>query len=166
MQPIAEHPQLTKVQGHRDGQEGELDARLLAPLCSSAVRRFRKLAHIAGGVHVGKDDLDVGAGDQGIMFGYAGDGTCKTKIRSLMIGLDAGSETTIFNELKLGDVVTTIPTIGSGVGDCGVEELELHRVGRGRPGQDSRTMASFVPGYGRSDLHCQQQRSKQGRGRK
>ena len=26
---------------------------------------------IAGGVHVGKDDMDVGAGDQGIMFGYA-----------------------------------------------------------------------------------------------
>ena len=28
---------------------------------------------IAGGVHVGKDNLDVGAGDQGIMFGYASD---------------------------------------------------------------------------------------------
>merc|ERR1719182_625001 len=30
---------------------------------------------IAGGVHVGKDELDVGTGDQGIMFGYASDET-------------------------------------------------------------------------------------------
>merc|ERR1712091_103955 len=30
---------------------------------------------IAGGVHVGKEEMDVGAGDLGIMFGYASDET-------------------------------------------------------------------------------------------
>merc|ERR1712159_505414 len=43
--------------------------------CEVLVRINKQSPDIAGGVHVGKDDLDVGAGDQGIMFGYASDGT-------------------------------------------------------------------------------------------
>jgi S-adenosylmethionine synthetase len=39
------------------------------------VRINKQSPDIAGGVHVGKDDMDVGAGDQGIMFGYATDET-------------------------------------------------------------------------------------------
>ena len=37
------------------------------------VRINKQSPDIAGGVHVGKDDRDVGAGDQGIMFRYASD---------------------------------------------------------------------------------------------
>jgi len=43
--------------------------------CEVMVRINKQSPDIAGGVHVGKDDLDVGAGDQGIMFGYASDET-------------------------------------------------------------------------------------------
>merc|ERR1711971_320101 len=43
--------------------------------CEVLVRIRKQSPDIAGGVHVGKDDLDVGAGDQGIMFGYASDET-------------------------------------------------------------------------------------------
>ena len=75
--PAAGDPELTEDQADWDSQEGELDARVPASLCSSAERRFHKLMHInrqsfdiAGGVHVGKDDLDVGAGDQDIRLGY------------------------------------------------------------------------------------------------
>lgn len=39
--------------------------------CEVLVRINKQSPDIAGGVHVGKDDMDVGAGDQGIMFGYA-----------------------------------------------------------------------------------------------
>merc|ERR1712021_163466 len=43
--------------------------------CEVLVRINKQSPDIAGGVHVGKSDLDVGAGDQGIMFGYASDET-------------------------------------------------------------------------------------------
>ena len=43
--------------------------------CEVLVRINKQSPDIASGVHVGKDDLDVGAGDQGIMFKYASDET-------------------------------------------------------------------------------------------
>jgi len=43
--------------------------------CEVLVRINKQSPDIAGGVHIGKSELDVGAGDQGIMFGYASDET-------------------------------------------------------------------------------------------
>merc|ERR1712060_955259 len=43
--------------------------------CEVIVRINKQSPDTAGGVHVGKDEMDVGAGDQGIMFGYASDET-------------------------------------------------------------------------------------------
>ncbi|CAH0400918.1 unnamed protein product [Chilo suppressalis] len=39
----------------------------------------------------------------------------KKQMRILMVGLDAAGKTTILYKLKLGDIVTTIPTIGFNV---------------------------------------------------
>lgn len=37
----------------------------------------------------------------------------KKDMRILMVGLDAAGKTTILYKLKLGEIVTTIPTIGN-----------------------------------------------------
>lgn len=39
----------------------------------------------------------------------------KKEMRILMVGLDAAGKTTILYKLKLGEIVTTIPTIGKEV---------------------------------------------------
>ncbi len=36
----------------------------------------------------------------------------KKEMRILMVGLDAAGKTTILYKLKLGEIVTTIPTVG------------------------------------------------------
>nr|BAH30216.1 methionine S-adenosyl transferase [Asterionellopsis glacialis] len=55
---------------------GSVDSKgLSCDTCEVLVRINKQSPDIAGGVHVGKSDLDVGAGDQGIMFGYASDET-------------------------------------------------------------------------------------------
>ncbi|KAG7524428.1 ADP-ribosylation factor 1 [Solea senegalensis] len=47
----------------------------------------------------------------------------RKEMRILMVGLDAAGKTTILYKLKLGDVVTTIPTIG-----FNVETLEYRNI--------------------------------------
>lgn len=49
----------------------------------------------------------------------------RKEMRILMVGLDAAGKTTILYKLKLGEIVTTIPTIGQspfgrvlGLGSC------------------------------------------------
>jgi len=49
----------------------------------------------------------------GLSFSKLFDGLLgKKRVRILMVGLDATGKTTILYKLKLGDTVTTIPTIG------------------------------------------------------
>lgn len=50
----------------------------------------------------------------------------KREMRILMVGLDAAGKTTILYKLKLGEIVTTIPTIGLGCHYHG----QRHRVQR------------------------------------
>ena len=69
--------------------------------CEVLVRINKQSPDIAGGVHVGKSDLDVGAGDQGIMFGYASDET------------ESAMPLTHMMATKLGKVLTEVRKDGS-----------------------------------------------------
>merc|ERR1712028_266473 len=47
----------------------------------------------------------------------------KKEMRILMVGLDAAGKTTILYKLKLGEVITTVPTIG-----FNVEEVQYKNI--------------------------------------
>ena len=49
----------------------------------------------------------------------------KQEMRILMVGLDAAGKTTILYKLKLGDIVTTIPTIGFNVETVEYKNIEF-----------------------------------------
>jgi len=53
----------------------------------------------------------------------------KKEMRILMVGLDAAGKTTILYKLKLGEIVTTIPTIGTSY--ARLSPSALHDLGNG-----------------------------------
>jgi hypothetical protein len=87
----------------------------------------------------------------------------KKEMRILMVGLDAAGKTTILYKLKLGEIVTTIPTIGALLPslvrlrimrlqlprfqrrDSRVQEHLIHRVGCRRSGQDPSSLEALLP---------------------
>jgi len=62
--------------------------------CEVLVRINKQSPDIAGGVHVGKSELDVGAGDQGIMFGYASDETASCMPLTMILASRLGKKLT------------------------------------------------------------------------
>jgi S-adenosylmethionine synthetase len=62
--------------------------------CEVVVRLNAQSPDIAGGVHVGKSEMDVGAGDQGIMFGYASDETANTMPLTHALATNLGKKLT------------------------------------------------------------------------
>ena len=50
----------------------------------------------------------------------------KKEMRILMVGLDAAGKTTILYKLKLGEVVTPIPTIGFNVEEVTYKNISFH----------------------------------------
>merc|ERR1712182_71388 len=62
--------------------------------CEVLVRINKQSPDIAGGVHVGKDEMDVGAGDKGIMFGYASDETEDAMPLTILLATRLGKKLT------------------------------------------------------------------------
>ena len=96
-----------------------------------------------------------------------------------MVGLDAAGKTTILYKLKLGEIVTTIPTIGKiarkciflslthcvslcpcriQCGDSRIQKHQLHSLGRRWPGQDQTPLETLLPEHPGTHLRRGQQR--------
>ena len=76
----------------------------------------------------------------------------KKDVRILMVGLDAAGKTTILYKLKLGEIVTTIPTIGFNVET--VEYNLLHGVGRPSCEHEQKNECAFSSFSGEVDAFC------------
>ena len=62
--------------------------------CEVLVRINKQSPDIAGVVHVSKDELDIGAGDRGVMFGYASDETEDCMPLTILIATRLGKKLT------------------------------------------------------------------------
>ena len=106
-----------------------------AAICAEDERRGRKRAQRAQGV-LGVGTASEDAADEWIEELQRFNGVHvqrmlgSKEMRILMVGLDAAGKTTILYKLKLGEVVTTIPTIGFNVEtvEC-VEAAHANRLG-------------------------------------
>merc|ERR1712225_97999 len=106
---------------------------------------------IAGGVHVNKDEMDVGAGDQGIMFGYATDETEVCMPLTILIATRLGKKLTdVRKDGSLWwlrpDGKTQVTIEYKQLDDGSVEPLKIHTVvistQHAEPSKAVRRMAS------------------------
>jgi len=101
--------------------------------CEVLVRINKQSPDIAGGVHVGKSDLDVGAGDQGIMFGYASDETANCMPLTIFMATQLGKKLTdVRKDGSLWwlrpDGKTQVTIVYKQHTDGSVEPLSIHTV--------------------------------------
>merc|ERR1712132_9228 len=70
---------------------------------------------------MGKRDIKMGLTFSKLFEGLFG----KKEMRILMVGLDAAGKTTILYKIKLGEVITTIPTIGFNVENVSYKNINF-----------------------------------------
>jgi len=122
------------------------------------VRVNKQSPDIAGGVHVGKSEMDVGAGDQGLMFGYASDETKSTMPLTHYMATRLGK--TLTEVRKSGKLWWLRPDGKTQVtiqyrqhADGSVEPLRIHTVliSTQHCEPSVRTRAAEYPGYAGTD---------------
>jgi S-adenosylmethionine synthetase len=122
------------------------------------VRVNKQSPDIAGGVHVGKSEMDVGAGDQGLMFGYASDETKSTMPLTHYLATRLGKTLTDVRKSGLlwwlrPDGKTQVTIQYKQHADGSVEPLRIHTVliSTQHCEPSVRTRAAEYPGYEGAD---------------
>ncbi|CAM8940708.1 unnamed protein product [Rhodiola kirilowii] len=80
----------------------------------------------------------------------------KKEMRLLMVGLDAAGKMTILYKLKLGEILTTIPTIGFNVETVEYKDISFAIWDVGGSRQDSSVVEALFPEHPRPHLCCRQ----------
>ncbi|CBY17999.1 unnamed protein product [Oikopleura dioica] len=84
----------------------------------------------------------------------------KKQMRILMVGLDAAGKTTILYKLKLGEIVTTIPTIGFNVETVEYKNISFTVWGCRWTGQDPTSLETLLPEHSGTYLRRRLLRSR------
>lgn len=106
---------------------------------------FVNLLLTISGNQPGPSTTTIANAAMGLAFSKIFERLMGKKAKIIMIGLDAAGKTTILNKLKLGEIITTIPTIGFNVKTVEYKNISFTEWDVGGPAEFRNFMTQYYP---------------------